>query len=350
MKRVSIRKVSELAGVSVSSASLVFNGRHGKIPLSSDTISRVLEAARQLDYRPNRQAQNLRCGNSASGTIGIVVSSLAMRGGLNQRVLTGICTYAAGRDYQCLLALHDDQGNPELTQTSFISDKMVDGVIAIGFEQQELASVQRILHTRVPLTCVHVQIDQNHDLLSYVKSDDREGGRMAARYLIEHGHRQLAFLGGTPDGDAALCRLAGVREVAAAASLPEVPVIFGDYQSVPSEEVLRLLHSPQAPTALVACSDLIAAQMLSLLPVWNYPVPEKISVIGYDDEPISQYLRPSLTTIRQDGEAEGRMAARMLLDIIERKPEAEHVITLKPQLIERGSVSLCISYQKEGEK
>ena len=123
-----------------------------------------------------------------------------------------------------------------------------------------------------------------------------------------------------------------------------MPVICGNsYHEVDKAAVERLMRSENRPTALFACSDLIATALLSWLPEWGIKVPDAVSVVGYDDQFVNRHLRPALTTVRQDPEGQGKAAAEMMIRMIKGEPVADRQIRQKmltPELVVRKSTGV----------
>ncbi len=184
-----------------------------------------------------------------------------------------------------------------------------------------------------------------------VASDNQAGGRLIGQHLVEVGHRQIAFLGDL-EADTTQDRLLGLRERLAEAGYPLNPRLiadvqgqdrFGDWLPEVETAVIKLMQRQRRPTALVCSCDAVARSVYRVLARLKLRIPQDISVTGFDDDPLAEWLSPGLTTIQQQFSQIGRVAMELLLQrIVNPALPAEHR-ALPVKLIERKSVAAPIT-------
>jgi len=177
-----------------------------------------------------------------------------------------------------------------------------------------------------------------------VASDNRAGGRLAAEALLAAGHRRLAFLGDLA-ADTTAARAQGVADACAAATVPpplrlDVPgQRFGDWEPAIRARVAELLRARPRPTALACSCDAVARIACRALAARGVAVPRAMSLIGFDDDPIAEWMSPALTTVRQDFAEMGRRALALLAERLA-DPSAEPRHEAVPvSLVSRDSVA-----------
>jgi LacI family transcriptional regulator len=211
----------------------------------------------------------------------------------------------------------------------------LDGLIVLSLPVDD-ADVRRLVEHGLPT----VLVEFPHPSLSSVEIDDVMGGRMAAQYLREKGHRCIAFLGDTDLPEYSLHpvsqRLVGFRQALreAGIELPEEFVKLAPYSLEQTRQVAaELLSLPEPPTAIFAATDFQALGVLKAARQLKVQVPEQLAVVGFDDLDIAEYT--DLTTIRQHLDESGRLAVEILLAQIESPSRPPRHVKLPLTLIER---------------
>ena len=158
--------------------------------------------------------------------------------------------------------------------------------------------------------------------------DDVQGGELATHFLISQGHRVIAYLGGPSDYAENRKRLSGYRRALSAANIPYDPALVCSGSGRVDSGILAkdLAALPAAPTAIFCYNDMTAIGALSALRRAGLRVPGDLSVVGFDDIPFASYIDPPLTTIHQPKDEMGRIALRMLLDLLDHKKVANVVV------------------------
>jgi len=301
--------VARLAGVSPATVSFVLNRTVGQT-ISEETRLRVLDAVAELDYRPNRAAQGLSQGRSA--TIGFV-SHDADFGEFAASAIKG-AHEACIRQGSLLLLVNTGGSNAQAAQLiGELLDRQADALIfaAVGTRSVVVPEAAG----RVPTVLVNCFVP--HDPVPAILPDEVRGGREATQALIDLGHRDIAYLTGKPSQWATKARLRGFAEALRGAGLDPAAhtVLPGNYHADSGYELVRTLlrQSRRPPTAVMCGNDRMAVGALLALLEAGLRVPEDVSVMGYDDQfQLAAEVRPALSTVRLPYDTMGRLAAEQL--------------------------------------
>jgi LacI family transcriptional regulator len=307
-----MKDVAEHARVSISTVSYVLNGSG---PVAAERRDRVLDAVRVLDYSPNESARSLK--RRTASTIGLVVPELTNQ--FFAMVAEGVQKAASARDVLVVLVVPDATEQPEEKQATLLRSQRLDGVVYLSGTGSLPAAILELSRSG-PVVLVDEQIP-GFDLPAVV-CDSRRGAREVATHVLGHGHRRIAVIAGPGALWTAQQRLAGYREAAAAAGLDpdEIPVLIGDYrQEAGARLAAQALAAPpdERPTALLCANDLMAIGALEHCKAAGIRVPEELSIVGFDDLPVSGLLTPRLTTVRQPAHDMGYRAATALFELLE---------------------------------
>ncbi|MEA5457357.1 LacI family DNA-binding transcriptional regulator [Sinomonas sp. JGH33] len=325
--------VGRLAGVSQSTVSHVVN-RTGKIP--EETEQRVRAAIEELGYQPNETARNLRLRRSR--TIGLVTDRIASSP-FAGRVLVGAQDYAWENGYLLLLIDSRQDTRIESAAIDSLLSRQVDGMLyaAMAWREVDLPAS----FAKLPSLLINAWPSARRDYPAIVP-DEVAGGRLAARAVIEAGHRRIAYIGGPQDDPARIEREIGLREELASAQLPvdESWILTGNYQiSAGYSLTQRLLDADHRPTAIVCGNDRMAVGAITAALEHGLRVPQDLSIVGYDDqEQFAAEMHPALTTVSIPHYAMGRTAVERLLDSLHtgRPPLGT---TIPGELIRRDSIA-----------
>lgn len=327
--------VARLAGVSRATVSLVLNRKPGAT-ISESTRTRVLEAARKLDYHINAAGRSLR--SQRTGTIGLIVRRPH---GLSSdaflpRVLEGIGSVLgpAGRR---LLIEPLDPDHP-VSYMGLVREGHVDGLIFSDARPDDV-NLGALHDDGVPIV-LWGQLPKSN--LPFVDIDNAAAAQIAVEHLIGLGHRRIACITNAHLGQerrAAGERLRGYRIALTAHGLPvdDSLVRYGDYEEQSGFEAMRsLLTGPARPSAVFVASDEVALGALRAIREAGLHVPQDLAVVGFDDIPISRLVMPALTTIRLPARQIGVVAATMMLETLDggRRPDS---VLLDTELIVRES-------------
>lgn len=325
--RVTIADVAVRAGVSIATVSRVINSRYGVAP---GTYTKVQQVIDELGYESSLIARSLR--SRRTNVIGIIVADLEP---FSAELLKGASRALRHSGYELIVysgAGHlEDQGGWERRYLSRLNGTLTDGTILVTPTVVEVSS-------DVPVVAVDPHTGPS--TLPTVDSQNLEGASRATEYLIELGHRRIAFLAGRPDLESARLREQGYRKALAEAGIAFDPglVRVGEYTAESADEpASELLKMADRPTAIFAANDLSAIQTMEVAQRLGLDVPGDLSIIGFDNIPESAMTDPPLTTIDQSIQAMGFEAVRLLISLIE-DPQQEAVhLTLPTELIVRQS-------------
>jgi len=338
---VTLRDVAGRSGVSITTVSRILNGRQSGVPIRDETRQRVLAVAAELGYKPNLLARGLR--GSRSSLIGVIARDVSDP--FHIQVLQGINEVSRARDYRLFLGHVDYRPDVALTYGSMFERSHADGILILG----DLAGGDAAL---ADLTAQHrfvVGVSDRTGRISFpgVYSDSHAGTRLALDHLWQLGHRRIVcvFDPGTADQRLRAELFASyLTERGSTASTGSYPVSQPD--PGPSYRLGRKLlkgrDRADAPTAIFATSDTIAIGLLQAAYQAGVVVPDRLSIVGFDDLDIAAFTIPPLTTVSQSGVEMGRTAATLLLDMIESDRVAAEIddIVLAPTLVVRESTAV----------
>ena len=333
MANVTLKDVAEKAGVNISTASRALSPDKSSV-VAPATRRSVIEAAESLGYRSNLQASALRRGRT--GIVGVIVADISNP--FIGPVIRGVAHALGGRGLLPIMTETRDSSD-ELAQ---ICDKMlaqrVDGIIITAARYGDRALLRRVA-AEVPTVLAVRELPGSG--IPSISHDDVTGGRLAAEHLLSLGHRRVAQLIGPQDIWSFEGRARGFRDaiVAAGASCQDVRTTLRLPTAQAGREVVSdlLAGQDEPPTAIFAHNDSIAIGALGVLRDHGFECPDDISVIGYNDVPLTAHINPPLTTIRLPGYELGRLAAELVISPAADADTAAGKVQLAPELVVRAS-------------
>lgn len=318
-----IRDVARAAGVSPSTVS-----RALATPELVNTGNRqkVLRAAEQLGYRPNRAARGLTTGRT--GNLGLIVPDLANP--FFPGVVKGVQARAREADFAVFVADTDEDVSAEGGLARNLV-KQVDGLVLCSTRMSE--QEVRALSGEITVALLHRRVGD----VPAVTVDNADGMRQALAHLAALGHRRIGYVAGPANAWSNLERLRGLRATAAAEEIELVE--FGSFAPYYESGIAAAdLVLAAGVTAVIAYNDLMALGLLNRFRARGVPVPERISVVGCDDVPLATMCSPPMTTVSLPKEQAGRAVVSMLIKLFDEPPAAEPVhLELPTQLMVRGS-------------
>jgi LacI family transcriptional regulator len=330
-----IKDIAKEAGVSVTTVSNVIHKNYSRV--SKDTVEKILDIIETNKYVPSMSARSLV--NNSSRIIGVINHLIPSKGGsflqdpFHTASIGGIEESLSKNGYFMMVRTV----NSENDLISLLTNWNLDGLIFVGLFKD--AFFNMLMTLNVPVLLIDSYIEDERVLS--VGLEDRKGGYIATKHLIEKGHRDILFVspkikvGGVLDE-----RLKGYKLALKEANIKfeKKNVCEHNMGTNESIELGRELSSRRDMTAIFATADLMAAGIISGLNDNGVRVPEDVSVVGFDDLSISRLTRPRITTIHQDAEEKGKIAADMMIDCLKGRPAADRKIILPVNLIERDSV------------
>lgn len=337
---ISIRTLSEACGVSPSTVSKALNGY---ADISEETRLKVQTAAEKLGYRPSAIARALKTGRTYN--IGVVYNENSGSGFTHSffaPVLESFKSEAERRGYDISFITRQNKalGMGYLAHSLY---RKVDGVCVLccDFEDEEVRQLGR---SSLPL----VTIDERFQERCCVMSQNEEGMAELTRYVLSLGHRDVAFVHGLLPAVATVQRLKGFHAAMARAGIPVNPdwVRPSSYHK-PNETrqvVNELLRGKKRPSCILLPDDYAALGALEAAAALGLKVPEDISMAGYDGVSILQMCHPQMTTVAQDCQGIGQLAARSLVDQIENPGKSRpQLLRVPARLIKGQTVSELVS-------
>lgn len=299
----SIRDVARLAGVSHQTVSRVLNDHPSIRP---ETKAKVLDAISVLDYRPNLAARALV--TSKSNMLGILSATVGEFGPTSS--IVGIEDAAREEGYS-VSTLNLSATSPEAIGSALrqLAREQVDGIVVLA-PQVRVFHVLRAMASDTPF--VSLQSASGSDGVS-LSADQVAGARTATEHLIALGHSDIIHLAGPQDWIEAESRMRGYLEALREADLPTFPPIRGDWTADFGYFAGQELARRRDFTAIFVANDQMAIGLMHGFRDAAIRVPEDVSVVGFDDIPVSAHVAPTLTTVHQDFPELGRRAVRLLL-------------------------------------
>lgn len=341
---MTLKDIAELAGVSMMTVSNVINGKTGRV--SQKTMDKVNAIIQEYGYVPNLNARSL--SNKTSHIIGVIVSL-----DVKEQASEDNCedNYFENPYISTMIGTIEKelQKNEYYTMIrsvfknadilSLLKTWNVDGIIILypssaDYMQKLLAS------TSCPIATFDCAL--NHPDLINITSDDEKGTYLSTKYLIDHGHTEIAFVGDYKDNHLLTQRFNGYKRALKESSITFHPEYVYPYS--PSYECgikvgQQIASTDHAVTAVVTTADICAIGVMEGARLGGYRVPADLSVIGYDNLALCQYTTPKLTTVSQNVPKKARLAVQLLLEKIQTGKSVSSANTvLDVEIIDRQSV------------
>jgi LacI family transcriptional regulator len=331
MSKPTIEDIAQVMGISSSTVSRALRDD----PRISEKVTReVKNTAIRLGYVPNIGASNLRLGKTR--LIGLIVRDI--RDGFCLEVIPSVEAACAASEYGLLLcnAGASQQGEFEYLRT--LLQRRVDGIILIT-PATTIPNPYLMFRKEVPLVLVDSLVIGAP--ICTVSVDHTLGGYLSAKHLLELGHQRIAFLSGPLSLSSSLRCVEGYHNAMteAGVGMEDQNVVLTEKTDIQAgyDGMLEIIKLSPRPTAVATFSDLMAAGALEAARHYAIAVPEELSIVGYDDIPLSSLLTPPLTTIKQNKDALGTIAMQLLLEEIHNQGHVHQQIQIQPTLVLRGS-------------
>jgi len=328
---VTLKAVADHLGLTPGTVSSVLNDAPSSRSIPQRTKSRILAAARELNYKPNFFAQSLR--KKRTYTIGVIVEEIGDAYG--SMVISGVEQYLRSKNFFFLTVVH--RHDPELLDryAQILLERGVEGFITIDMQLREAPSIPTVAvagHKGFP-GVTNIVLDHHH------------AARVALQHLVDLGHKRIAFMKGAEFSSDSAVRWSAIEGVAQDLKIeiqPELTVQININDATPQlgyPFAKQLLERCAPFTALFAYNDLSALGAIRAFQEAGLRVPQDVSVVGFDDIQGAAYNTPSLTTVRQPLARMGQIAAQTLLERIENSQDEPKEIAVEPELIVRESTT-----------
>jgi DNA-binding LacI/PurR family transcriptional regulator len=335
-RSITIKELALRAGVSHSTVSRALNNHPA---LSHETIERIQQLARDLQYVPSHSARSLKTNRSY--VLGVIVHRIADP--FYSEVLGGIQNLAHQFQYSMFVSAFESDVERQASLIQSMFGRQADALI-IGdsfFTSEHVTE----LGIHVPTVYIHNRVTEI--LPHSIYHDDVNATREITRHLLDLGHRRIAFGGNERGGLLHQQRRAGVVAELRDAGLElsgECDLLAPNGQMSSGAVLAKQLQSvPHRPTAIICFNDMLAIGVMQTLQQANLHIPEDISVTGFDDLPLAEFTYPALTTYCQPSWELGQMAAKVALHLLGENVNeplaSEPVITMRGRLIVRRSTA-----------
>jgi LacI family repressor for deo operon, udp, cdd, tsx, nupC, and nupG len=331
--RPKIKDIAEKLGVSPATVSRALTGT-GLV--AEPTLSRIRDAARALNYRPNVSARNLRTQRSMA--VLLVVRDVGNPFYLD--ILKGVEATARAAGYSVLMGNTENDPDRETEYFDMLRDGHADGMILMTGKLPSKPSYLDDFPSNLPVV-IALEVIENTSF-PHVQIDNVAAAREAVRHLIGLGHRRIAHISGPVPEIMSLRRRDGYREAMAEAGLA-IPAGYeprGDYLLHTGQDACRALFAlPEPPTAIFVANDEMAFGAIHELRRLGRDVPEDVSVVGFDDLYLSEAFYPPLTTVNQPRADIGREAMTMLLGMLSGESVPQTPLVMPTTLRIRGTTA-----------
>ncbi|CAM3676678.1 HTH-type transcriptional repressor PurR [Vibrio aerogenes CECT 7868] len=327
-----IKDVARLAGVSTTTVSHVINKTRF---VAEATQEKVLEAVKSLNYAPSAVARSLKCNSTR--TIGMLVTQSTNP--FFSEVIDGVESYCYRQGYTLILCNTGGLYEKQRDYIRMLAEKRVDGILVICSDLTEVLLDMLDGYQDIPKVVMDWGPESSQ--ADKIIDNSEEGGYLATKYLIDHGHKKIACLSGQLSKAICKERILGYRRAMSEANLPTNDdwILEGNFEC--DTAVLaadKIIAMDEKPTAIFCFNDTMALGLMSRLQQRGIKIPDDMSVIGYDNIEISEYFSPPLTTIHQPKRRVGKNAFEILLERIKNKEHERRIFEMHPEIVARDTV------------
>ena len=330
---VTIKTIAQQAGVTHSTVSRALRDDPRVRP---ETMARIRAIADQLGYTPSRIGRGLK--TQRTHTLGLVVSHITDP--FLTEVIHGVQDKVLPAGYNLFVAATNVDPQREAAIVRSFREQRVDGILICS---SRLGGLYRTLIAEQAQPIVLINNQGTGQYAYTVAHDDRRAASACVEYLIEHGHRRIAYLGNGRGGSTNADRLAGYHAALRAAGLAAQPTdvqhaATGGADASAAAIQIWLQQAPaERPTAIFCYNDLLAIGALRTLKQAGLHVPGEISLVGFDDIDMAAYVDPPLTTFAQPKHALGYQAAELMFRLLDRAVDGAAPVLLYGKLVARQS-------------
>ncbi|GAB2653546.1 LacI family DNA-binding transcriptional regulator [Kribbella swartbergensis] len=334
-QRPTIADVASRAGVSKGAVSFALNGRPG---LAQSTVDKILAAADELGWRPSNRARSLSV--SKAFALGLVITrdpAVLSSDPFFPAFIAGVESVLSARGQALVLQVVTAGEDEEAGYRRLAQDARVDGVFLSDLRHDD----PRIdLLVELGLPAVTLNRPDGASPFPAVVLDDRPGTAAVVEHLLSLGHRRIAHVAGPPAFVHATARSNAFLSTLSAAGLEPVAIETSDFTAAGGiEATRRLLALAEPPTAIVYANDRMAIAGLGAAQAAGLAVPGDLSIAGFDDSELAEYVHPGLTTVRADPFRFGEAAARTLNQVVDGEADVPDVELPPAQLVIRHSTA-----------
>lgn len=333
MAKVTIKDVAKEAGVAISTVSNAMNNSN---LVNEETRAKILEIAERMDYVPNSNGRMLKTKRSRE----LVFLTSSIQGDYFTSLLGSMSQQCRDMGYtlNVVITREDD------VIRNYILGKGFDGAFIFLGEWFEEGNMQ--LLEKHQIRTVFMDRACSNSFVGSVVFNSRQMGYQVTKYLINLGHRAIAFIEGPMDVFDGIERKQGYLDAMEEYGMPVRPefILNGRFEELYTYNAVSSflrIRNVEMPDAFVAANDLSAIGCINALLDAGYRVPQDVNVVGFDDIPVAKYLSPKLTTIKNPINLQGITAVKMLVDLVEGK-RGGSVESLSGELVVRESSGIVL--------
>ena len=326
-----IKQIAKLANVSIATVSRALSGDE---KVTSETKQLVLNAASELNYRPNILARNFVKGKS--NIVGLILPDISDE--FFSEIIRGVdeTSYDHGY-YTTVISSHKNRSLVESVHT-LMSNGLVGGfIILIPFMDQKIEAA--LMHERVPF--VIISGDNNAGEFDTVTTNNYQSAFKMVEFLVNKGYKKIAHISGPADNNDALLRKKGFLD---ACSKNKIEIrnnwlLDGDFTMEGGELAInKILNEDDKPEVIFAANDMMALGCYNAIQSRGLKIPDDIAITGFDDILISKYANPSLTTVKVNTDRIGKLAAERLIEKMDgTNNKTAQKIEIESELVIRNS-------------
>jgi LacI family transcriptional regulator len=336
-KVATIREIAELAKVSIGTASFVLNGKGDEMRIAKETQSRILQAAKELGYTPSITARKLRFKKENELPVIAILWTLDTRSSLVSRFLLGIQNKNIYKDGMFDLIIQPYENNKLYKEEGLITGRKYNGAIIANASDEDMEYLENT-NINVPLV-IYQRKSQKY---STVHVDSKKTGEMVAEKFIANGHKRIGMVLPKISSQAIQLRVEGFIERLEKSKITLNPnyILHGDFSEDGGYEVMKIFlqQHQKIPTAFFFLSDQMAIGALAAFKEKGIRVPKDVKIIAHDNEPITRFTSPPLSTVHLPVEDMSEACVRILLGLIKNEIDSTPISQqYESYIIERGS-------------
>jgi DNA-binding LacI/PurR family transcriptional regulator len=334
---ITIKDIAKTLGLSTSTVSRALRDSY---EISPETKARVIEYAREMNYRPNPIALSLK--EKRSSSIGVLVSEIA--NSFFSQAINGIESVAQQKGYNVVIAQSKEDFNREVSALNYLASRSVDGILlSVSSETSDFSTINGLYSKGMPIVCFDrvVESINTHKVIV----DNFMAAYNATNHIIKNGYKKIVCIANASLLSISRERVEGFKKAMTDKKIPfdEKSVYYCPHGGLIYDEVDQvmnhLLKSKNKPDAIIACSDKITTNIMRYCNQKKVSVPESLALIGFSNLDFTELFSPSLSVVRQPAYEMGKKAAELLITMIESKrPVLDfETVILPAELIQRSS-------------
>lgn len=330
---ITIKDIAKEAKVSIASVSRVINNKSEGV--SVETRKRILDIMEKHNYVPSNLARGLV--TKKTNIIGLILPDI--NNPFFPGIVRGVEDAANNYGYNIILCNTDDDQEKEKTYIQILKEKCVDGIIYTSALEATNKNIELLKDYKIPFVSIDRAIDL--DQVPFIFTNGENGMFKIVEHIIENGHKNIAYIAGTKGAPTNHSRLEGYKKALKKHGIPinQDIIKYGDYKLEGGQLCMKELLDSNIKFTAVACeNDLMAIGALETLSTRKIPVPQGISITGYDDIFLTNVTCPKITTVAQPIYEMGSNAVDLLMKIINKEEVTNYKIILEPKLVIRDSV------------